>query len=340
LGFCGLVHKYDPRLLNFDALKPEDKEGNLELAFSLAEKHLGIPRLLDPEDIVAENQDSRPDEQCFITYLSEFPLAFLHKAETSVAVNKEEEERRKVEELERERKRREDEERRRKEDDEKKRREIAEAQDRARRETEDELRRKQAEDEAKRKALEMEEEERRRREQKKRDDEDRSKRDREDADRDAEEKRREEEFEDERRRLQAENEKLRRELGEAKAKLIGKLKVTVIEARQLRKKNPDPYVVLFLDRQKEKTKTVKKSHEPKWESEFEFYVSKADDALEVTLFDWNWIFHDDFLGKMEIKIADLEDGEETEHWYKLQPKKKKEKVSGEIKLKLLYRKEK
>ncbi len=64
----------------------------MELAFDLAEKHLDIPRLLDPEDILAEDADSRPDEQCFMTYLSEFPIAFLANKEKREVVQKQEDE--------------------------------------------------------------------------------------------------------------------------------------------------------------------------------------------------------------------------------------------------------
>lgn len=46
-------------LINFGSLRPEDSLANLRNAFDVAEKHLGIPRLLDPEDVDV----SRPDEK-------------------------------------------------------------------------------------------------------------------------------------------------------------------------------------------------------------------------------------------------------------------------------------
>jgi hypothetical protein len=67
VAFCVLVHKLNPSLLSIDDVKPDDKAKNLELAFSLAETHLGIPRLLDVEDVI-----HKPDEQGIITYLSFF----------------------------------------------------------------------------------------------------------------------------------------------------------------------------------------------------------------------------------------------------------------------------
>ena len=47
------------------------------MAFSLAEKHFDIPALLDVVDVLNPDKQCRPDEQCFITYLSEFPVAWL-----------------------------------------------------------------------------------------------------------------------------------------------------------------------------------------------------------------------------------------------------------------------
>jgi len=41
----------------------------------LAEKHLGIPRLLDVKDFV-DDPDARPEEKTIMTYLAEFPEAF------------------------------------------------------------------------------------------------------------------------------------------------------------------------------------------------------------------------------------------------------------------------
>ena len=45
----------------------------------MAEQQLDIPRLLDPEDVTNPDPQCRPDEQCFMTYLSEFPIAWLQK---------------------------------------------------------------------------------------------------------------------------------------------------------------------------------------------------------------------------------------------------------------------
>jgi len=158
-----------------------------------------------------------------------------------------------------------------------------------------------------------------------------------DAKRLAEEEARERAFEEERRRLEEENKRLKESLLAAKAKLIGRLHVTVVQARSLKTK-ADAYCTLFLERQKERTKTVKKAKEPKWNSEFEFYVSEKDAALEISVFHRVWLFSDDFLGHVAIPISSLRDGEETTEWYGLKSRKKKDNGPlGEVRLKLMYK---
>lgn len=72
LGFCALIHRYRPDLLEFDQLKKSSRASNLQLAFDIAETHLGIPKLLDVEDMV----DMKPDERSVITYVAQYFHAF------------------------------------------------------------------------------------------------------------------------------------------------------------------------------------------------------------------------------------------------------------------------
>lgn len=66
LGFCALINKFRPDLLDYSQLSKDDPRKNNELAFSVAEEQLGIPRLLDVEDM------DNPDEKAVMTYLSEY----------------------------------------------------------------------------------------------------------------------------------------------------------------------------------------------------------------------------------------------------------------------------
>ncbi|CAH8665901.1 unnamed protein product [Dicrocoelium dendriticum] len=68
LAFNALIHKHRPDLINYDILSPHTPLQNLESAFIVAEKKLGITRLFDPEDIYVEH----PDEKSIITYVASY----------------------------------------------------------------------------------------------------------------------------------------------------------------------------------------------------------------------------------------------------------------------------
>ncbi|XP_076006384.1 plectin-like isoform X3 [Genypterus blacodes] len=64
--FNAVIHKHHPRLVDMSKVYRQTNLENLEQAFGLAERDLGVTRLLDPEDVDV----AHPDEKSIITYVS------------------------------------------------------------------------------------------------------------------------------------------------------------------------------------------------------------------------------------------------------------------------------
>ncbi|KAE8282540.1 Plectin [Larimichthys crocea] len=64
--FNAIIHKHRPTLIDMNQVYRQSNQENLEQAFSLAERELGVTRLLDPEDVDVPH----PDEKSIITYVS------------------------------------------------------------------------------------------------------------------------------------------------------------------------------------------------------------------------------------------------------------------------------
>lgn len=72
LAFCAIIDRSRPGLIDFASLDPRDAEHNLKLAFDTAER-LGVPRLLEEEDIV---RLAVPERLSIITYVLELRKVF------------------------------------------------------------------------------------------------------------------------------------------------------------------------------------------------------------------------------------------------------------------------
>jgi len=71
LAFCVVIHRFRPHLIDISALKPgiSQIQKNCQLAFSIAEKELDIPALLDIRDML---ESRKLDKRSILTYLSQF----------------------------------------------------------------------------------------------------------------------------------------------------------------------------------------------------------------------------------------------------------------------------
>eukprot|EP01028_Stygiella_incarcerata_P008203 TRINITY_DN350_c0_g1_i10.p1 TRINITY_DN350_c0_g1~~TRINITY_DN350_c0_g1_i10.p1 ORF type:complete len:865 (-),score=297.82 TRINITY_DN350_c0_g1_i10:97-2691(-) len=83
LAFCALIHRHKPNLIDFSSLDPSKNEENLELAFSVADKELGIYRLLDVQDMLTE----KPDDKSVMTYVANYWREFAKGQKADVAAS-------------------------------------------------------------------------------------------------------------------------------------------------------------------------------------------------------------------------------------------------------------
>lgn len=73
LAFCALLDIHRPDLIDYDELDKNDHRGNMQLAFDIASKEIGIPDLLDVEDVC---DVAKPDERSLMTYIAYWFHAF------------------------------------------------------------------------------------------------------------------------------------------------------------------------------------------------------------------------------------------------------------------------
>ncbi|XP_067882338.1 LOW QUALITY PROTEIN: plectin-like [Heterodontus francisci] len=64
--FNAVIHRHRPVLIDMNKVYRQKNHENLEQAFTIAERELGVTRLLDPEDVDVPH----PDEKSIITYVS------------------------------------------------------------------------------------------------------------------------------------------------------------------------------------------------------------------------------------------------------------------------------
>ncbi|CAH0552966.1 unnamed protein product [Brassicogethes aeneus] len=72
LGFNALIHSHRPDLFEYEKLMQNKNIDNLNHAFNMANDELGIPSILDAEDI----DNTRPDEKSIMTYVASYYHTF------------------------------------------------------------------------------------------------------------------------------------------------------------------------------------------------------------------------------------------------------------------------
>ncbi|OQR67372.1 spectrin beta chain [Tropilaelaps mercedesae] len=77
LGFNALIHSHRPDLVRFEELQPQNHIENLNQAFETAHRELGVPKLLDAEDVDV----AKPDEKSVLTYVASYYHTFFRMKE-------------------------------------------------------------------------------------------------------------------------------------------------------------------------------------------------------------------------------------------------------------------
>ncbi|XP_033633799.1 multiple C2 and transmembrane domain-containing protein 1-like isoform X2 [Asterias rubens] len=117
---------------------------------------------------------------------------------------------------------------------------------------------------------------------------------------------------------------------------VGWLQVKVIKAQGLASADlggkSDPFCVLELVNSRLQTHTLYKTLNPEWGKVFTFNVKDIHSVLEVTIFDEDKHGSPEFLGKVEIPILKVKNGERK--YYALKDKKLRQRAKGAILLEM------
>eukprot|EP01125_Pyxidicula_operculata_P010744 TRINITY_DN3536_c0_g1_i1.p1 TRINITY_DN3536_c0_g1~~TRINITY_DN3536_c0_g1_i1.p1 ORF type:complete len:491 (+),score=116.80 TRINITY_DN3536_c0_g1_i1:391-1863(+) len=99
------------------------------------------------------------------------------------------------------------------------------------------------------------------------------------------------------------------------------LKLRVIQGRGLlacdSNGKSDPYAVCWIDTEKKKTHTKKKTLEPKWDETFVFPVNSPNDTVKIEVYDWDMVGKDDAMGGCQLPLYGLTQSVEKVFWVPL-----------------------
>ena len=123
---------------------------------------------------------------------------------------------------------------------------------------------------------------------------------------------------------------------------IGIVTVQLLEGKNLivkDLKSSDPYCVLTIGLQSQKSKTKYKTLNPSYQETFDFSWNGVD-QLTVEVFDKDELTKDDHMGKVEVGLDPLlrESGAIMRNWYTIRHRKHKEREQGQLLLELSFTK--
>jgi len=126
----------------------------------------------------------------------------------------------------------------------------------------------------------------------------------------------------------------------SKIKVNGQIQGSIIKARNLSAKDmnglSDPYAIAKIEQQQIRTQTIYKSLNPTWNESFSFDITKNDGYFSLLVWDEDKFKTADFMGKILIPLHSLPANEEYTMWLPLAPRSSKDKVSGDVLLRLKY----
>jgi actinin alpha len=85
LGFCALIHRHHPELIDYDSLKKGDTATNVALAMKVTEEKLGLIPMVDAEDMTVA---IKPDERSIMTQVAAYYKLFASANKGEVAAAK------------------------------------------------------------------------------------------------------------------------------------------------------------------------------------------------------------------------------------------------------------
>ncbi|XP_032899232.1 rasGAP-activating-like protein 1 isoform X1 [Amblyraja radiata] len=114
------------------------------------------------------------------------------------------------------------------------------------------------------------------------------------------------------------------------------LKCHLIEARDLAPRDisgtSDPFARLVFNNKTTETATIKKTRFPHWNEVFEFELEDhkptEDMIFTVEVWDWDMVGKNDFLGKIDFDLEEVQKTQMTRGWFRLLPFEKVEDDSG------------